>query len=579
MSAPQQSVRPLPDTPSLNSLKSQAKQLFSRQRKGEAESCRRFMSSHPDWIDASETDVQAGKISLSDAQLVIDREYGFESWPKLKHHVEDAVPQVRGVLSEVPDRIVDEHRQSLERRHLPFAELLRRTLIFQGFSADTRVSIEVERSTYGSLIGSLPNPCCVYTFFADQEYYGKPNGNRGPVILDMTLPISGALLDGVDAGSDRVPSGSDDEARTLMTPIVTTILAHFERVWQIQPSFKVTDAASETDPGYIELVEHREKKQDRKLNVPDEEPVIIVKFDIRSDKVSGCIRVSYLNRTLQSIVLPRRFARGKAEHYATTLEGADRCRVKHLFEGHTRGRVEIDSVLDDQGYGMVVVDDVENPTVAQVTYYDECGTLSTNTWIGGDIDHPILAEWISHPPTGVVPESSEWEQCLIGHGGLASRRVPCVEFEAMHVDIDQLEEITSQVPEDVRIARVDVDLATRIQDGYWPSFANNFASLNDLVQRGIAVCALVGDEPALVALTNVVSASGVRLMYKENPVHGSERRALATAACAKLVALCLAEGREVGWWTVANAENHTPAQIGRKLGFVSREPYEMLVWE
>jgi len=28
------------------------------------------------------------RFSLSDAQLVVAREYGFESWPKLKHHVE-----------------------------------------------------------------------------------------------------------------------------------------------------------------------------------------------------------------------------------------------------------------------------------------------------------------------------------------------------------------------------------------------------------------------------------------------------------------------------------------------------------
>ncbi len=197
MSAPQQSVRPLPDTPSLNSLKSQAKQLLSGHRNGEAESCGRFMSSHPDWLNASQADVQSATLSLSDAQLVVAREYGFESWPKLKHHVDAASPPVRGVLSELRDIIVDEHLASLERRHAPFAELLRRTLIFQGFSKDTEVSIEVERSTYGSLIGLLPNPCCVYTFFADQEYYGKPNWNRRPVNLDKTLPISGALLDGV----------------------------------------------------------------------------------------------------------------------------------------------------------------------------------------------------------------------------------------------------------------------------------------------------------------------------------------------------------------------------------------------
>ena len=204
MSAPQQqSVRSLPATPSFSSLKSQAKQLLSRHRKGDVESRRRFVSGHPDWIDAPEADVTSDTFSLSDAQLVLAREYGFESWPKLKHHVETAVPQIRGVLSELRDRIVDEHVVSLQRRHIPFADLIRRTLIFQGFSKGTEVSIEVERSTYGALIGSLPNPCCVYTFFADQMYHGESTGHRGPVIVDMERSISGALLDGVGTGSER----------------------------------------------------------------------------------------------------------------------------------------------------------------------------------------------------------------------------------------------------------------------------------------------------------------------------------------------------------------------------------------
>ena len=121
-------------------------------------------------------------------------------------------------------------------------------------------------------------------------------------------------------------------------------------------------------------------------------------------------------------------------------------------------------MLDDQAYGMVVVDDVKNPSIAQVTLYDESSTLSTNTWYGGEIDHPILAEWIA-----------------------------------------------SQIPEDVRIERVDLPLAERLQDGFWPSIANNFASLEDFVSRGVAFCALVNEDPALVAMTNVVSDQESRM--------------------------------------------------------------------
>jgi hypothetical protein len=240
--------------------------------------------------------------------------------------------------------------------------------------------------------------------------------------------------------------------------------------------------------------------------------------------------------------------------------------------------LEIDAVLDDQAYGMVVVDDVKNPSVAQVTLYDESSTVSTNTWYGGDIDHPILAEWISHPPTGIVPESVEWERRLIQHGGFASRRVPCVEFDSSNLDVDHLEQIASQIPEDVRIERVDLAMAERLQDGFGPSIANNFASLEDFVGRGVAFCALVNGDLSLVAMTNLISSKGVRLMFKVNPEHESERMPLSTVASAKLASACLSEGRQVEWWTIANTDNR-PGRVGQRLGFVPNEPYEMLVWE
>src|SRR6185369_15710210 len=55
---------------------------------GVAEALQRIQANHPDYSNASESQIRAGKFSLSDAQLTIAREYGFASWPKLKDHVE-----------------------------------------------------------------------------------------------------------------------------------------------------------------------------------------------------------------------------------------------------------------------------------------------------------------------------------------------------------------------------------------------------------------------------------------------------------------------------------------------------------
>jgi len=80
-------VRSLPAKPSLLQLRHQAKDLLTRLRAGDEESLA-LLRAHPRFARAAESPVSAAKLSLSDAQLVLAREYGFASWPKLKEHIE-----------------------------------------------------------------------------------------------------------------------------------------------------------------------------------------------------------------------------------------------------------------------------------------------------------------------------------------------------------------------------------------------------------------------------------------------------------------------------------------------------------
>ena len=66
---------------SLVQLKHQAKDLLEEFRAGSQEAIARFREQH-----ARAT--KRGAVTLSDAQFVVAREYGFASWPKLKLHVE-----------------------------------------------------------------------------------------------------------------------------------------------------------------------------------------------------------------------------------------------------------------------------------------------------------------------------------------------------------------------------------------------------------------------------------------------------------------------------------------------------------
>jgi ankyrin repeat protein len=85
--------RQLPSRPNLDQLKHQARDLLNAHRAGDEDAVRRIRESHPRFAQASEPDVRSARLTLSGAQLVIAREYGFASWPKLKEYVEKAGPQ------------------------------------------------------------------------------------------------------------------------------------------------------------------------------------------------------------------------------------------------------------------------------------------------------------------------------------------------------------------------------------------------------------------------------------------------------------------------------------------------------
>ncbi|MCI0398064.1 MAG: ankyrin repeat domain-containing protein [Chloroflexi bacterium] len=71
----------LPPNPNLIYLKKQAKALHKQLKAGEPAAAARCRQSHPQGANLTTP-------KLSDAQLIIAREHGFSSWPRLKHYVE-----------------------------------------------------------------------------------------------------------------------------------------------------------------------------------------------------------------------------------------------------------------------------------------------------------------------------------------------------------------------------------------------------------------------------------------------------------------------------------------------------------
>lgn len=103
---------PLPAQPNLRQLKTRAKDLHKAHQQGDSEAVRRIAEHHPRLSGLPDADILEAGFSLQDAQLVIAREHGFPSWPKLTAGIaestssqnslspEEVATQVRDLLAE-----------------------------------------------------------------------------------------------------------------------------------------------------------------------------------------------------------------------------------------------------------------------------------------------------------------------------------------------------------------------------------------------------------------------------------------------------------------------------------------------
>jgi hypothetical protein len=79
--------RGLPKRPHLDVPKREARELLEQCRTGERDALDRILKRHPKFTDLSEDRILAIPLKLSDAQLVIAREYGFSTWAALKRRI------------------------------------------------------------------------------------------------------------------------------------------------------------------------------------------------------------------------------------------------------------------------------------------------------------------------------------------------------------------------------------------------------------------------------------------------------------------------------------------------------------
>ena len=81
-------AKELPARPNLEQYKKQAKDLVKARKANDQETVQRIRKHHPRWAKLDDSEIAKARFALADAQLVIAREHGYESWAKFAKHIE-----------------------------------------------------------------------------------------------------------------------------------------------------------------------------------------------------------------------------------------------------------------------------------------------------------------------------------------------------------------------------------------------------------------------------------------------------------------------------------------------------------
>ena len=197
--------------------------------------------------------------SLNDAQFVLAREYGFDSWPKLVAKLE--VPDDRIEMSR-PQLLVLEGIH--DRACAGMGRLFSRHLRAEAW-CDT---IFVDQTTYGDVVGSLSLPCSACSFAVDTM--------SSRAALDIATPLATALL---DRNSD-VEQPLTPQERAAMEPIFLGVLGELQQAWALLLPTVLSDMQILNEPSRLQITR-------------PESLVVLIGLEVCTPQIAGLVPAVY----------------------------------------------------------------------------------------------------------------------------------------------------------------------------------------------------------------------------------------------------------------------------------------------
>lgn len=248
-----------------------------------------------------------------------------------------------------------------------------------------------------------------------------------------------------------------------------------------------------------------------------------------------------------------------------------------IYEANIHTRRKLVSMFEDfnnvillsylQGHmGRAWVNDLENPTVAQVT-------VGIFTFYTGDPNVKETEELLRNIPEKmlVIVNSEEWKKRLEAFYERKIDKFLRYKFKrnSEFFNRSKLQSFISTLPKGYELRRIDEHIANNSTlHKLSEDFTSQFQSVEDYLNRGIGYSILYNGEVICGASSYSIYDEGIEIEVATNLNH--RRKGLATVVSAALILDCLEKGKYPNW----DAANTTSAKLAEKLGYVFDKAYD-----
>jgi len=220
-----------------------------------------------------------------------------------------------------------------------------------------------------------------------------------------------------------------------------------------------------------------------------------------------------------------------------------------------------------QGHmGEAWVDDLENPTVAQVM-------VGIFVFYAGDANSEAAKELLYNLPEHIyaIVNTDDWKKRIETIHKERIEKFERFEFEKnpKHLDSKHLQGYLSSLPEGYELKRMDESLVNEdsLQE-LSPEFTGQFDSTEDFLNRGLGFCIVHKGKVVSGASSFSIYDNGLEIEVATDSDH--QKMGLATVVSSALILDCIDKGIYPNW----DAVNQESLNLAKKLGYVFKQPYD-----